>query len=906
MMPRPLAILAAVVLGGFAASPLEGQLSAAATPAALYARGTPAADPPAPRPSRRTVEVRSAAASGVVAVHIPLPAAGETRWYVRTAGGVRVLGPAAGTLALRDLLDGAGLDLTFALPRSHPAGPASLGQIHLLVGGAEEIVEVVTLVPARRALEVALVVADTVRPGEVVQGRLRVRNAGTAADTVSLRLEVDRGWRVEGVPAVLVLERAGEREVGFQIRVPLDAPPGVEAGLRLTARGSGSGAFAGSRLTAVASPGARPDRLRLPMTLFVGATSHDAGDPGAIRPGFGLSAAGSIGGERRVEVLVQDEVGSGVAAAPGTRSNTLLRARVQTRNWSATLGDAGSSAGLLPRFHAAGRGGEASWSDDRFDARAALLLARVGWGAEASEQVATAGAGVRTGLGRFGFALLQAERDPRAGGLVGTGRSAALQYQLFSGSHALQAEAGWLESRTSGAGAQGGAAAEVGYRYTGAAASLAAGLRRAPETALLGGGVHSEETLTGSLAIGRDVALQGSLYSYRTSAGEFAFFNQLGQERLVVEPGATGGSAGLFWSGQRAAGGVSAQAARRVFQGGGDLRRTVTAQLGRGFGPFGVHGSVEMGERLPEEGEAEDIRRFRGTLSWAGGAGSVWASVEQSTEGQPLAAAMNGSLSLGRATMTAMVNTFRDTLALPATSFSGSVAVAVARNTAVQAGAEYRPWAAHQTSPWAASLGVRRTLGLPLPASQPTAVSGLLFLDANGNGRRDEGEVGIAGVPVQLGSASVTTDAAGRFAFFETRRGDVVVLQRFLPDGVMLRPGFSTAGGAYLEIPAVRTGSLVLTTVLADSTGAAGTLAGVRIRLEDRDGRERRGVTDESGIATFPALLAGPVTVTATTPGARPGDPDTVTVLQLDVTPGEPTARTLEVTRRARPVRFLQ
>ena len=43
-------------------------------------------------------------------------------------------------------------------------------------------------------------------------------------------------------------------------------------------------------------------------------------------------------------------------------------------------------------------------------------------------------------------------------------------------------------------------------------------------------------------------------------------------------------------------------------------------------------------------------------------------------------------------------------------------------------------------------------------------MSGAVFVDTNGDGRRDAGETGMAGVVVTDGMAVVTTDAAGNYA----------------------------------------------------------------------------------------------------------------------------------------------
>ncbi len=66
-----------------------------------------------------------------------------------------------------------------------------------------------------------------------------------------------------------------------------------------------------------------------------------------------------------------------------------------------------------------------------------------------------------------------------------------------------------------------------------------------------------------------------------------------------------------------------------------------------------------------------------------------------------------------------------------------------------------------------------------LAVAQPGAVSGVVFNDANGNGIRDRGEPGIAGVAVSNQDVVVTTDATG--AFRVPRGGGIVFVS--VPDG---------------------------------------------------------------------------------------------------------------------------
>ena len=70
----------------------------------------------------------------------------------------------------------------------------------------------------------------------------------------------------------------------------------------------------------------------------------------------------------------------------------------------------------------------------------------------------------------------------------------------------------------------------------------------------------------------------------------------------------------------------------------------------------------------------------------------------------------------------------------------------------------------------------------PAPALAPTAVSvrGVVFDDANGNGTRDAGERGLAGIAVSNQVDVVVTDADGRFEFGSSGTGVIFVT---VPDG---------------------------------------------------------------------------------------------------------------------------
>ena len=62
-------------------------------------------------------------------------------------------------------------------------------------------------------------------------------------------------------------------------------------------------------------------------------------------------------------------------------------------------------------------------------------------------------------------------------------------------------------------------------------------------------------------------------------------------------------------------------------------------------------------------------------------------------------------------------------------------------------------------------------------------VSGTVFHDANGNGRQDQGEAGVASAAVSDGKAVVQTDNAGRYALDVDRNTAVPLVFISLPSG---------------------------------------------------------------------------------------------------------------------------
>ena len=176
------------------------------------------------------------------------------------------------------------------------------------------------------------------------------------------------------------------------------------------------------------------------------------------------------------------------------------------------------------------------------------------------------------------------------------------------------------------------------------------------------------------------------------------------------------------------------------------------------------------------------------------------------------------------------------------------------------------------------------------PSLQRAGIAGVVYLDGNGNGRRDPGEPGLPNVRVQVGSGSTWSDSLGVY-----RVWDVVPFEPVLvaADSLSFDSPLWVAGDRAIEVmPApnhftavdipLLTGAVLEGRVAREFGGRLQGVGGVSLLLTDRrTGRERRLATFTDG--TFYTL------------GITPGE------YELSVAP-----RLLELLRvAAEPVRLL-
>ncbi|TVP42678.1 MAG: hypothetical protein EA350_14965 [Gemmatimonadales bacterium] len=158
----------------------------------------------------------------------------------------------------------------------------------------------------------------------------------------------------------------------------------------------------------------------------------------------------------------------------------------------------------------------------------------------------------------------------------------------------------------------------------------------------------------------------------------------------------------------------------------------------------------------------------------------------------------------------------------------------------------------HGSIQWDEAAGRLRTG--TLPALERSGVSGVVYLDENGNGRPDPGEPTVPGVRVVVEGRSVTTDAEGRYSAenltpFEATRVSIhapsVPNPTWLPVDAAVDIPLAPSSFRRLDLPLQRTGEVSGRVVKADPAGPPGEtgLAGAEILLSERGGRGRTHAT---------------------------------------------------------------
>ncbi|HET9795657.1 MAG TPA: SdrD B-like domain-containing protein [Thermoanaerobaculia bacterium] len=147
------------------------------------------------------------------------------------------------------------------------------------------------------------------------------------------------------------------------------------------------------------------------------------------------------------------------------------------------------------------------------------------------------------------------------------------------------------------------------------------------------------------------------------------------------------------------------------------------------------------------------------------------------------------------------------------------------------------------------------------------AITGTKFDDANGNGVRDPGEGGLAGVTIQIsgpsGTSSTTTDSGGNFSFTGLAPG-TYILSEVVPDGY--HQTFPAPPGTMsVTLSAGQTATVLFGN---QALAATGSISGLKFNDANGNGLQDAGESGVAGVTINLFAASGGALVATTTTGA--------------------------------------
>lgn len=883
-------------------------IGAASTLILLFLPGPSALADPSPRGARRaggthvdTVPTVEPGRIATVPVRLPADEARNPLPYrIRPRPGVRLLGETTGRSRP---VDGRHVvPLTVQVPASREAGSWVVATVVLDVPGDDDRRRRVRVrVAEERGLELeARVSATRAPPGGLLRVPFRLENTGNVQDSVRLRARA-RGVRWQ------MAYPAGNRALGpgerwsdtARVRVPTRLNEGVAEHVELRAS-AGSGATAGADVVLrVSSPAAGPfpGMERLPASLFLSTSRIHLDGSGAAPDVVGsLDASGRIGGGLRLDLFGRRRPNR--EAPDGVRhflTGPTARAALSGDGWEVAAGDVYGDRGPIAGVAFNGRGVRGRWNGGGWDG--GLLLAAPAGGSTfvRDGHRITGFLDRETPHGTVGLSAAWKEERLLPGGSPFGARSAGLRYETRSGpgdSH-LQLGGGWMQLTRGDSVTAQGPSAEATLRIGGESGQAWARASRVPGLWPTAGFRGDQLRIGGRYRAATDLHLLGHFF--------YAHSPLLGapgdRSRRGVEAGTdvdAGGGELRFAAGLR----------QERDDASGSWRDLQALDLGASLplGPFSWTARVETERRIDGADRTDDwhLRFLRSGLRYSGddlrawltvhaldafrGAGpgrSPWRySIRGTWRGDALGVRWrvrsdgNPADAGNRASGWARVR--RDVTDRTA------LVVTVERNVGVRAASDLTLYDDSDDDGWSATIGVQVDLDLPLPIPRHHDVTGTVFLDRNGNLRRDPGERGVPSVTLQKGWARVETDSSGGFSIGERSVAErrLRLEPASLPSGLVLPPSVELPRSGAVQIPLVRPARLEVR-LFRDQNGngrrdeAERVVSGARVEMMSEDARERH-YRQESGIggsATFGAVLPGRYRLTVRVPGSTFREP---------------------------------
>ncbi len=673
----------------------------------------------------------------------------------------RLMGPAAGVYswsAGEERL----IPVTVALRSDLTAGDQTIARV-VLEGPAGRQDTVDARVEVRRLQEFQLSVDSTSRAsrGRTLKVHFRVTNVGNATDTAVILAVPHSNLAADEPPPVFVLDQGQSAEGILRLEVFPDAAIGTAATARLTVEGET--AIPADVSSVIQEPGGLfSGVVRVPTSVFVGTTIRQRADASSVaNPVIAVWGRGAVAAETEIEYGFRSTPQEGMSFAfRGAPYGPRYFLALRRPGFEAALGELSLHTSALSGNVQQGIGGNLRASKGPWMVNA-LVAAPTTGGTKADGHVVSGRLDRSLSWSTVGLRIDDVERrglfDPDVGSRV---MSALATVDWTGGSaHLASVEAGWMRVQDFESGEEAtGPAIQALYSYRKGPSALDLRARTIP-------GIGKESRLPGRqlrangvLGVSRTVGVLGGVYFERDPL--------LGSE---IEPERKGAEFG----GRLFSGRASVDLLGRVRSWKNlDSRTysTAVANLALPMGDVFLDGSLELGV-VSREGLISPVRYARVGAHWYRGAGWIRGGLRHAYE--PMFGAetllefgasqrllrrasifVNGALPLGRSF------TYRNPLLQ-----IGAEVVAL-RGTVLMLGAEtVQEFGPGSVRGWKASIGIRQQLDLAMPIEKPAPLSGVVFIDRDGNGVRTGTEPLAAGVLVRSGVEEAVTDGLGRFRF---------------------------------------------------------------------------------------------------------------------------------------------
>lgn len=807
---------------------------------------------------------------------------------VETAAGVRLFGARAGQV-VADTAGVARVPLTMGLPAGAPAGLFVLGAVELGSGDDVQRRELRTHVAERWDVELVLgrdTVAVTAGTGTELQYSIYSR--GNAADTFAVNITPPSGWVARAAPDRIHVAPGAIARGTIHLEPAGNAVPGGEHRVRL--RVEGHAIRQTEFLTVVVT--SRGEWLggltQIPASLFVGSSST-----ATTEPSVALRANGQVGTGTQMSLAVRHASSlSQPAAFQPEMSGSRLRLGLENERWEAAIGDIFMHDDIFSGPIQQGRGGEVVLRSPSAEG-SAIVATPWSYGPLAqSGHLARIRGEVSTSVGRIGAQFSSVDRRSE---LFSDFRSvgAGLTYATAGAGHRLDAAAGWARVGT-GQAARTGLAGSLDYRYEWEGGMVSSRFRTVPATTRLATS-HDREAFVSALV---DV-----LPTVTVTGWGFTRYSPLVDDALRPASRGFAGGVQVALPGRTRAeltGGV-----RQSDVVGDTLAaittRSVRARFMAPVGALRFEADVDVGRASGPR--PRDFRNLRLGVRWQSDGQWALAGITRYDNGLRAAEIrldVAGAMRIRTATVRGGFNMPVYPTSSRWLSLWSALEMPVDRTYDLLAGIDHT---SGRTEPTRISLGVRRGIGLPIPARRSPVLEGIVFIDSNGNRILDAGESPIQGVELRLGALRTATDADGAFQFFDRGRGGLRVVPSSLPENARVPADVYLPESGTVAIPVVPTASLRLELFLdrdGDSVHdeAESVADGVTVSVNGPRATTRFGSTDQAGRIRFTGLEVGEYTVRIERPGKAPHE------FRVTLEPGDRTLRTVPVPARTRQIRI--